>query len=221
MSRLPLKCLAIVLVVGAVSCGDPSTTPNETPAQLAKGGPNPTQFLSVTTIEDAGTDLTSDGKGPYQNNVCGVSSVANLWNTGTWGFQMAPNAVRIPKSQAAACAGIAPRAASLRLAVKHLSSTPVHVDDIAPVDAGTFALGNLALTSLGGSLFNSAAPCGLRGLRLDSQNFPGSNDLIREELGNGLWHLYTAAYPANLAYCENNGVISYWHVVMSIRVQVL
>jgi len=196
---------------------------------VPRGNQQPTQFPSIMTIEDAGTDLVSDGKGAYQNNICGVWSVANLWSTGTWGFQLTPAGVSIPKSEKAACTGIAPRTATMRLAVKHLSNSP-HLDDPASSAGGIYSVGNLALTYSGGSLFNGPTPCYYvsrngslsgKGLRLDSQNYPGSDDLIREDLGNGLWHLYTAPYPNNLAYCEGTAGISYWHVVVNVQVQIL
>jgi len=227
MSRLPLYRLGIAIAL-ATACNDPSTTPVEPGAQLAKGGPNPTQYSSVTTILDAGADLVSDGKGAYQDNVCGVWSVANLWSTGTWGFQLSPAGISIPKSERAACTGIAPRTATMRLAVKHLSDSP-HLDDPASPDGGTYSLGNLALTYTGGSLFNGPTPCYYvsrngslsgKGLRLDSQNYPGSDDLIREDLGNGLWHIHTAPWPDNLAFCEGDTGTSYWHVVVNVQVQI-
>lgn len=228
MSRVPSQCLAVALALATVSCSDLSTIPDQPTVELAKGGPPQTSLPIAMTFEDAGADLVSDGKGPYQSNVCGVAAAANLDGT-AWGFQMSPRGANIPKSQTAACAGIAPRSGTIRLTLKHVSDSP-HVDDPAGSGGGTFSLGNLALTAAGGSKINGPTPCyhvghngslsGL-GLRLDSQNFPGSNNLIRENLGNGLWHIYTAPYPGNLAYCEGDNGISFWHVVVNIRVQIL
>lgn len=231
MHRIRTQYLAVGIMLVAASCSEPSTVPDGPGAELAKGGPAPTQVPIVMTLVDAGTDLVSDGKGAYQNGVCGVSAVANFDGT-AWGFQMSPTGASIPKSQAVACAGIAPRAGTITLALKHVSDGPLADDhvDVTAGNGGTFNLQNLALTAAGGSKINGPTPCyhvarngslsGL-GLRLDSQNFPGSNNLIRDNLGNGLWHIYSAPWPGNMAYCEGDNGVSFWHVVVDIQVQIL
>jgi hypothetical protein len=180
------------------------------------------------TLSDVETDLTSDGKGEYRDGVCGV--IAYTIPDVEPGFHMSPAGGSIPKSQTAACAGIAPRAATLRLGLQHLSSTP-HVDDPAPAIGGSFPLGNLASSPLGATKINSGGGVCFhvdrrgslsgRGLRFDPVNYPGSNSLIRDNLGGGQYHIYSAAYPDNIAYCEGDTGITFWHVVVDLNIQVL
>lgn len=229
MPRISLELLLVTGLLAALGCDGPSGGPLAPDAQFAKGGPGPTSApIVMTFLSEDRADLMADGKGAYQNGVCGVYAVANIDASGT-GYQMAPRGASIPKSQAAACAGIAPRGATMRLAVKHVSDNP-HVDDPAPTDGGTFNLVNIKLAPLGATVINAGPACfhvdrngrimGL-GLRLDSQNFPGSNNLVRNDLGGGLLHVFTAPYPNNVAFCEDDSGVSYWHVVVDLQVQIL
>jgi hypothetical protein len=214
--RLPFL-LFIALVPG---CGDPASPPINLEAALAKGGP-PAAPRADWTITDAGLSLASDGKGTYRDGICGASGVF-----GTDVTHLATAEARIPKSQQASCIGVAPRIATVTLAVRHLSDNP-HVDDTAsPAGSGVFSVGNVkfgwgaamasTINASGSSPF-----CGTLGLRFTPVTFPGTSSVIRDDLGNGQWHLYTRPYPDNIGYCENGGAVAYWHVSFDIQVQIL
>jgi hypothetical protein len=183
------------------------------------GGSTSTQNADFT-INSSGMSLVSDGKGTYRHEVCGV---IGAWSTIT---HLAPAEGKIPKAQQASCAGIAPRKATVTLAVRHISDNP-HVDDSAsPVGSGAFNVLNVKFgwgaalaTTINAS--GSTPFCGTAGLRFTSATYPGTSDLAREDLGGGLWHMYTRPWPDNLGYCENNGVVRYWHVSMDMHVQIL
>jgi hypothetical protein len=163
--------------------------------------------------------LQSDGKGVYRNNVCGVVG----WWDGVGG-QLNTASGKIPKSQQAACAGIAPRAASVTLTLRHVSDNP-HVDEsttptvwnVGNVKWGTG--GNNTTTINAGN--NGTPICGTLGLRYSTITFPGTSDTIREDLGGGRWHVYTLPWPDNTAYCESGGVVTYWHVSFDMYAQVV
>jgi hypothetical protein len=113
--------------------------------------------------------------------------------------------------------------------VKHLSDSP-HLDDSAPVGAGTFALDNVKFDLTGLMVVNATPACHKigrngkltgRGLRFDPVNAAGSNAVMVEDLGGGLWHFFSAPYPNNLAYCEDNSGVSFWHVNVDLMVQAL
>lgn len=59
------------------------------------------------------------------------------------------------------------------------------------------------------------------GLRFTPVTFPGTSDVARDDLGGGLWHMYTRPYPDNIGYCENDGRVAYWHVSFDLYVQIL
>ena len=160
--------------------------------------------------------LVSDGKGIYRNGICGV--LAGF-------YHMAPAGASIPKSQKAACAGIAPRGATLTLAVRHVSDNP-HVDNAAsPAGSGSWALQNVKFGSAAPqqTTINAAPSCGASGvgMRFASAVYPGSDDVVREDLGGGLWHMYTQPWPNNKAYCVQNGVVTFWHVSFEMYVQIV
>jgi hypothetical protein len=180
---------------------------------FAKGGPAAYQNVNFT-ITDAAMDVVSDGKGTYRDGICGV--------VGKWGsdvLHMAMAEGTIPKSQRASCTGIAPRRATLTLSLKHVSDSP-HVDQaVAPVayDVGNiiFGFGSAAAT-----VVNAAGSCGTIGLRFSPITYPGSSGTIRDDLGGGLWHLYTQPWPNNVAYC-NNGTVTFWHVSLDMTAQIV
>lgn len=210
--RLPLS----LLVVAAVGCGDPASPRMPIDVGLAKGGTT-TQRVDFT-ITDAGLSLSSDGKGVYQDGVCGS------W--GSWAdvLFLAPAYSKVPKSQQAACVDLAPRAATVTLAVRHMSDDP-HVDDSASAPgSGTFSVQNVKF-GYGAALATiinatgSTPFCGTLGLRYTSQTFPGTSDVARDSLGGGRWHMYTRP-SEDIAYCENDGVAAYWHVSFDLEVQV-
>lgn len=189
-------------------------------ASLAKGGDQWTSVPAAFTITDAGNSLASDGKGVYTDGVCGVVA----WWSSDGGFYLSTALGRIPRSQRDACAGIAPRAATVTLALRHVSDDP-HVDESPSPSAFTvvnikFGDGAAQATTINAG--NNGTPiCGTLGLRYTSVTFPGSSDVIREDLGSGLWHMYTRPWPDNMAYCENGGIVTFWHVSFDLYAQIL
>ncbi len=208
---LPFALLAVA------ACGDlPTHRPlSPTEPSLATAVSSSKVDFSIT---DAGLSLGSDGKGMYRTGVCGV-----LGTYSSTVMYLAPAGQSIPKSQQASCNGIAPRRATLRLAVRHVSDVP-HVDDVAsPPGSGTFDVANVKF-GFGGAqatTINSNAACGTAGLRFTSATYPGSNNVVREQLAGGVWHMYTQPWPNDKAYCENGGVVTYWHVSLDLTAQVL
>lgn len=217
MKRLSLRWLSFpVLVISA--CADPAAPPADFEVALAKGGPSAT-LRADFTITDAGLSLVSDGKGTYQDGVCGA-----------WGsfsndiLFLAPGGSKIPKSQQAACANIAPRRATVTLAVKHISDNPHIDDDLSPAGSGVFDVANVKFgfgsaqaTTINA---NSTTFCGSLGLRFTSVTFPGTSDVVRDDLGGGHWQMHTRPWPDNIGYCENNGVVAYWHVSFNLHAQI-
>jgi hypothetical protein len=215
------RFLGLSILAAAVACSDSVVSPDVLlDPSLAKGGPTPASRADWT-ITDAGSSLTSDGKGTYRDGICGAS--------GSWGADvthLATDQAKIPKSQQASCVGIAPRRATVTLAVRHLSDDP-HVDDEAsPPGSGTFNVANVKFgwgaamaTTINAS--GSTPFCGTLGLRYTSTTFPGTSDVVREELSGGLWHMYTRPWPENIGYCENNGVVAYWHVSFDLTIQII
>lgn len=209
-----------VVVIALFGCGDAAVGPR-TPFEpsLAKGGPAPSQQADFTIAD--GFSLTGDGKGTYVAGVCGV--LGGWDQTGV--THLAPAGGKIPKSQQASCAGIAPRRATVTLGVRHISDDP-HVDDVeSPAGSGTFSVDNVKFgwgaamaTTINAS--GSAPFCGSLGLRYTPVTFPGTSSVARDDLGNGLWHMYTRPYPDDIGYCENDGVVAYWHVTFDLMVQV-
>jgi hypothetical protein len=205
----------ILLLTGPAACTDSPTALPVTEALLARGGP--TVQRADFTIADAGMSVVSDGKGQYRDGVCGV--------VGSWASDVTYLAVAdgsIPKSQQASCTGIAPRAAKLTLAVRHLSDNP-HVDDVqSPVGGGVFSVSNIKFgwgTALATTV-NAPFSCGAIGLRFTSVTYPGTDNVVRDNLGNGVWHMYTRPFPDNRAYCEVGGVPTYWHVSLDVTVAI-
>jgi hypothetical protein len=213
--------LGLSIIITAVACSDATLSPDlPFDPVSAKGGPSTTQRADWT-ITDAGLNLTSDGKGPYKDGICGASGV---WGTDV--THLATGQAKIPRSQQASCVGIAPRKAAVTLAVRHISDNP-HVDDAAsPAGSGTFDVANVKFgwgeamaTTINAS--GSTPFCGSLGLRYTPVTFPGTNHVVREDLGGGLWRMYTRPWPENIAYCENNDIAAYWHVSFDLYVQII
>lgn len=211
------RFLSLAAVTVAFGCSDASVGVRPLfDAPPAKGGTT-TQRVDFT-ITDAGLSLVSDGKGTYQDGVCGS------W--GSWSNDvmfLAPNNSKIPKSQQASCTGIAPRRATVALAVKHLSDNPHVDDDQSPTGGGVYEVANVKFgfgSALATTINATTAFCGSAGLRFTPVTYPGSSDTIREDLGGGLWHMYTRPWPDNKAYCENNGVVAFWHVSFDLYAHV-
>jgi hypothetical protein len=207
---------AAILLLAATACSESPTSAPAIEPSFARGSQVPRADF---TILDAGMSLVSDGKGTYVDGMCGV------W--GSWTTDqtyLAPAGAKVPKSQQATCEGIAPRTATLTLAVRHVSDDGVnHVDDAnSPVGSGVFAVSDVKFAWGGAqaTVVNaSPAPCGTIGLRFTSVTYPGTNNVVRDDLGGGLWHMYTQPWPDNIAYCEVGGVASYWHVALDLYVQ--
>jgi hypothetical protein len=209
---LPVMAASVILV----ACTDAATAPPTAtsvmaPVAFAKGGAI-TQQVDFT-INDTGMDVLSDGKGIYRDGICGVIGV---WSSDI--MHLAPAEGSIPKSQKASCTGIAPRQATLRISLKHVSDSP-HVDlAVAPTSYGVqnikVGFGSAVATTV------NAGNCGTVGLRFSPITYPGSSGTVRDDLGGGLWHVYTQPWPNNIAYC-NNGTVTFWHVSLDVNVQVL
>ena len=220
MNKLaPLAAVAALGLAGLLACSDTPIQPLPLEPSLAKGGGGggkPAEQPVDFTINDAGMSLTSDGKGIYEDGVCGVLAG---WPAEI--LHLAPAGEKIPKNQQATCAGIAPRRATLTLALRHVSDNP-HVDDLPSSGSGSFDVQNVkfGFGAAEATTVNSAAQCGTAGLRFTSVTYPGSDNTVREDLGGGLWHMYTRPWPDNKAYCENGGVVTFWHVSLDIHVQV-
>jgi hypothetical protein len=210
------------LVLAGMACAE---APREGTTDLM--GPQLAPFTTVPgEVTLVAGDLVADGKGPYRDGVCGVS--ARFTSPAEGLFKLAPSASSIPKSQTAACAGIAPRTATLLLHTRHLNDDP-HLDDSEnPAGSGAFGLLNFQPYQGAGTLINAPPACFIvgksgrvtgRGLRFDADNYAGSDDLIREDLGDGLWRI--SSPPGALAWCEDNSGISRWHVNVVLLAQVL
>lgn len=211
--------LTVSLLTAVIGCRDATVAPDlPLDPSLAKGGPAGAQAVDFT-ITDAGLSVVSDGKGTYRDGICGVGgSYADL-------LFLSPAGQKIPKSQQASCIGIAPRRATVTLALKHISDDPHVDDDQSPAGGGVFDVGNIKFgfgsalaTTINAS--SSAGFCGTAGLRYTPITWPGSDFTVRDDLGNGYWHLYTKPWPDNKASCENNGVVAIWHVSFDIYAQV-
>ena len=194
-------------------CADaPISPPGGTEPALAKSGPS-TQRVEFT-INGAGMDVTGDNKGAYRDGVCGV--------LGTWSdiLFLGPVGGRITKAEQASCAGIAPRSVTFTRSLRHVSDSP-HIDELETPQAYSVQNIKFGFGAAQATTINSSAPCGTAGLRFTSITYPGSDFVVREDLGGGRWHLYTRPWPDNRAYCEHNGVVTFWHVSFDMHVQVI
>lgn len=221
-----MRTLTCLLLATSFACAEfPVEPAGESAIAFAKGGGKPQPAPSVRlTIQDGG--VLSDGQGSYVAGECGFAGSFNIAEDLT-GANM--HLSGDPEGCPAA------RSATLRLLVRHVTDDP-HVDD-ATDPLGEFAIAQFKLvltnnvgvvnaseplpgTSAPTSCFevgNSGRKTG-RGLRFDAVNFPGSNSLVVTSLGNGAWQARTAPYPNNVAYCENDDGISFWHVDMDLVV---
>jgi hypothetical protein len=184
--------------------------------------------VPVEVTLELGKDLIPDAIGSsYKDGVCGV--FAKWSDADAISFSFTP-AGSVPKSQTAACTGIPPRKVSLALRVRHLSADRAdHSQDVTfGTSLGTFEVTNLARGAGGGTKINAPPACFLvsrtgkvsgRGLRFDADNYVGSDDLIRENLGSERIRFYSPTDA--LAWCEDNSGISLWHVVVDFTVRKL
>ena len=226
-----LKALACVAILAVPSCSDAPLDPG--PAigpQLAKGGGGGSAGGGSTDQRldfdfPAGSSITSDGLGTYRDGICGT--------VGVWSdiVAVAPF-TSIPRSQRTACAGLPQRSATITLALLHGAAAD-HSDDrvVSAHPAGTYTVDQVKVGSLGGGVVNMQGPCnaidrkgnyaGGTGLRLNPNSYPGTSGIISDDLGGGMWRFHTADFPDNLAYCEENGTVTYWHVDIDLTAQIV
>lgn len=218
---------AMLVTMMLVACGDPSVSPTAIVAPVRTSGNAPAASPpGVVTLPVTGMSLVSDNKGDYVNNVCGVlvsgpsSTGVSLWPTGS----------SIPQSQTASCTGVAPRGATLTMAVQHVINVPdmdsasvsstYHLSNFK-MGFGANGLVNVAVINAGSYCFYRAKNGSLsgKGLRFDPVNYPKSSYLRYKQTASS-WHVYSAPYPDNLAYCEGDAGISYWHVTVDFTTNV-
>lgn len=224
--RTQLLCFMLLALAG---CGDTPVGPaSETAPQFAKGGGSGGGGSRTTTqhlnFDFGAVDaLHDDGGGTYVDGFCGT---VGLWSDIVF---LGPAGGSIPKSQTTFCADKM-RSARITLDLLHGSPDPADHSADAPSDGGTWGVGNVKFGAHGG-VVNMYGPCnsvdrrgnwGGTGLRWNSESYPGSNNLVQEDLGGGAHRFFTEAYPDNLAYCQDvDGNVSYWHVALDVTLQIV
>jgi len=226
MSQTPARrYLIALLTLSALACAEAPAGPSTDPdPQFGKGG---TAALRVDfAVPDAGTDLTGDGKGPYQDGLCGV------W--GSWAdiVHLAPAGSSIPRVQKTSCTGVAPRKLTVVLRSRHVSDDP-HVDDTEdPLNGGAFSVDNVKFGRLDAGdptatgVVNVPGMCFVTdargrtstvGLRFNAAAYPGSHDLDKSQVSGG-WRFTSRPYPDNLAHCGEGTSAGLWHVDLDVTV---
>lgn len=220
-SRLPLPvCLGLIALVG---CSEPPLAPDAavTP-QFGKGGGSGGGTIAKRLDFEfvPGTSIASDGLGIYEDGVCGT--------VGTWGdIAVFDPFASIPRSQTSACSGLPTRSATITLALLHGPAADHSQDQVVTSQgAGSYAVDQVKVGAAGGGVVNMYGPCntvdrrgnvGGTGLRLNPGSYPGTDGMITEDLGGGVWRFHTAAYPENVAYCQDaSGAVTYWHVDIDV-----
>ena len=56
------------------------------------------------------------------------------------------------------------------------------------------------------------------GLRFDPVGYPGSSSLEMTRTASGGYILQSRPWPDNLAFCEDNDGVSFWHVTLALDV---
>jgi len=229
MVRIRLSPVLGLVALAVAGCSDTPLQPSVDAApQFAKGGGagggGGTTVQRVNFDLGASDALNDDGGGVYLDQVCGT--------VGSWAdiLFLSPAEGSIPKSQKAACAN-AMRSATITLAVSHGSADPADHSADAPADGGTWEIGNVKFGSAGGAVVNMYGPCnsqdsrgrwGGTGLRFNAASYPGSSNVISDDLGGGAWRFHTGAYPDNMAYCQlQDGTGTFWHVDLDVAVQIV
>jgi len=229
-------CLGLI-AAGALACSDAPVAPEpEPPTLLARGGggggggggkpapPPPAVFtLHDLDVGEAPTGFRSDGRGPYADGACGVYATIFLDDTRGMSANLLP---KRDSANAVATCGYA-REANVHLLVRHLSDDP-HVDDTSTpigerevfqvgvrLDGGTLLLNTRQACF---KILRSGKASGY-GLRFNPGAFPGSSPVDVAQLAAGHYRVQTRPYPDNLAFCEDNSGVSFWHVVVDFEVQ--
>lgn len=222
-------CILFVVSLALAACDEAEPTAPEVPSavSLAKGGSGgppggeafPVSFVIHDELGGAPTGLVSDGEGPYAEGECGVDA----WLNDDVAF-MNPDGDRVGRDEVCA---VLPRSAAVTLAVRHVSDDP-HVDETlaAPL---TGDLTNIKMgASNGRATINIGALCAFTqqsgktsglGLRFNPEHatFPGSDFLDVTDDGTTL-RFTSKPYPDNVAGCENEDGVSYWHVDVDVEV---
>lgn len=218
----------LVIATGLVmsACISGPLEPGEDPGILvAKGGgkPAPTPGTGPTSVTVLDLGIRSDGRGAYSDGVCGVTTtIFDLDGTGNlWERLILNDGSTLPSS----CGE--PRAAAVRMLVRHISDNP-HVDD-ATTPVGDVLISNMWFGANGAAKINAPGPAcfyssrGGRswsgvGMRFNSAVYPGSDDLNVTVISDRQWHIETAPYPDNVAYCDGDLGTTFWHIDLSLDV---
>ena len=233
-----MRRIVLLALLLAPACEEAPTVTAPTAPVFASSGkkpPSSTDLPSRTVVHDSWqngsieTDVRSDGSGTYVDGQCGVGTWITVNSDGSSGARLYPGI------ESSSC----PRRGTLRLANWHRGFNPdgTH-DDVSAASLGEFAIREIKLllhngatvvnapTRVDGLAGTSCFKVGRSGrisgmgLRFDAVNFPGSNSLVVTTLApHSHYRVRTQAYPNNLAYCENDSGISFWHVVVDLEFQ--
>lgn len=229
MVRITLLPILGLVALAVAGCSDNPLQPSvDATPQFAKGGGagggGGTTVRRVNFNLDASDALNDDGGGVYLDGICGT--------VGQWGdiLALSPAEGSIPKSQKASCAGNM-RSATITLDYRHGSADPTDHSLDSSAQGGTWPVGNVKFGSAHGGLVNMYGPCnrqdsrgrwGGTGMRFNSASYPGSSNVVSEDLSNGAWRFHTQSYPDNMAYCQlEDGTVTWWHVDLDIGVQIV
>ena len=219
-SRLARLTAIAAFSLAAACAGDPAatTTPVDAGPLFAKPAPLPSmQFL----FPASGYGLLGDGL-PYSDGVCGITAVMNSDTSGVTGAfgTLDPSCGRQP--------------VTLILQSRHLGvdANGNDIDDVSALPIVS-QVGNMKFHDGGNGLIDAmvinSVSCLHRGkngryagvgLRFQSADYPGSDDLTLSISGTNVWQIASQPYPDNIAYCDGDatGGVSYWHVAVSITV---
>lgn len=213
----------------AAACADIAAPdgldPAFAPGGNGGGGKPPSLTMVGASVDGLGGDLNGDGLGAYVNGTCGVQANFLIRSDGNNGMHFYP----------AASSSSCPRTATVNMAVRHVSADHSE-DEIVP-------LGDFYVTQIKGNLdghvmvVNAAqsvsgapiTPCfdidrrgrvgGGQGMRFDPNTFPGASTIQVTQLGDLHYRMQTRPYPDNIAGCNSNGVLTFWHVDVDLTVQ--
>lgn len=225
--RTLVSIVVIASVAALAACEQAPTAPAaEVDVHLAPGGnggpPNSAASVSFVIHDELdGVDagLTSDGAGAYSDGECGVDA----WLDDVAAF-MNPTGERVGRNEVC---DVLPRSATVTLAVRHVSDDP-HVDETLATPL-TGSMTNVKLGHSNGRATINVPLCAItdpksgktRGLGLrfnpEHASFPGSDFLDVTDDGTTL-RFTSKPYPDNVAGCENEDGVSYWHVDVDLEV---
>lgn len=219
--RTHLALPALALAAGLLAaCSESPVMPEDLSPQFAK--PAPDVFPSRFTIPASGPGVFGDGLGDYVDGVCGVG--ARIGTNPSTGNLVA--ILNLPQSPAGGCSL---RTVTLRLGLQHLGVNPdgSHNDVAATPPGGPdFAVSSVKIGEEGAGTVNSNVCLHLSrkgtytgaGMRFWSAGYPGSNDLVVTIGPAGYWHVTSQPYPDNVAYCDGDAGLTYWHVDVDLNV---